>query len=1635
MDADLRTAQPFSFGDFAEAARTGPYPGFQRGDVLTPEAHSFLSQIHRDSHADDIDGLAPADLLAIAYAFWMTAQTRPGAERRIRVAPAIGADGLSLDRDMLEIVGPDMPFLVDSVMGELADRKISVRAMFHPIVTATRDAAGRRTDHGAPERESYIQVHFDPLPPDRREALITGVNQTLGDVTLAVTDYHAMRDRMVEATRELAGARTSAAVDEVEEAIAFLDWLAQDHFAFLGAREYDYPRTADGQWERDEPVILQETGLGILRDPERFVLRRASEPLILTASAKAFIDEPSPIIVGKSNISSRVHRRVRCDYVGVKRYNRQGEVIGETRFIGLFTADAYTQMTRDIPLLRRKTRRVLERAAQAPGSHNAKSLTNIVENYPRDELFQIDEDDLLRISLGVMHLFDRPRTRLFVRMDRFERFASALVFVPRDRYNSALRERVGEVIANAFAGRVSAFYPQFGDAPLARVLYIIGLDRGRSRQPDLGALEAEIVRLARTWQDDLERRFLAAHEPGPEAQELSARWRDAFTAAYREAFEPEEALRDAAELQSFAPAQEVRVRAYRPSGDPDTALRCKVYCSGEPLPLSAVVPIFENMGLFVQSEFAYPARPAQSGAPTFYIHDVRMRAADGAPIDFTAVESSFEEAFAAVWTGRTENDAFNALILKPGMTWREAALIRALCKFRQQSGMDPSQTVQQQALGEHPGLVCGMLDLFRARFDPGGAASLDDRRARQCDIAAHLETALSRVTTLDADRVLRRLVALICAIQRTNFYQTTAAGEPAGHISFKVASRELADLPLPKPFREIFVWAPEVEGVHLRFGPVARGGLRWSDRRDDFRTEVLGLVKAQQVKNAVIVPVGSKGGFFAKQSPRGGARAQIQAEGARAYRTFLRGLLDITDNLDGETVVRPRDVVVWDGEDPYLVVAADKGTATFSDAANAVAAEYGFWLGDAFASGGGKGYDHKKMGITARGAWEAVKRHFREMGRDTQSEPFTVIGIGDMSGDVFGNGMLLSDKIRLIAAFDHRDIFFDPDPDETASFAERRRLFSLERSSWQEYDRTRLSEGGGVFSRGDKAIVLSPALKALTGLTQDTASPEEVMRMLLQAPCDLLWFGGIGTYIKAGRESHADVSDKANDAIRVDAGQVRAKVIGEGANLGVTQAGRIELDRRGVRLNTDAIDNSAGVDTSDHEVNVKVLLNEAMRARTLTLQERDALLDSMTPDIARLVLRDNYLQTKALTVAKAGAAADLDDHERFMERLEAGARLNRKVESLPAADEIRALRAQNAGLSRPELAVLLAYAKLELFDELIGDTQIDDAYFRQMLSDYFPPALASRGPEMDRHRLRREIIATALANDIVNVGGPLFIQRAAEGGGLAQGEAAAGYALARAIFRTPELIARIDALDLKAPAELQTALHQEVVCLLQRQTAWLAWRVRLRKIGLGAGIELWRPGIDELRTLIPRLLAPSEAERVERRVKDYASRGAPADLARDIALLTPMTCALDVLDLAARRGWALEPAARIFFANGELLAFDALRVGAEEIRPQLHWDRLAVRRLTEEFFSHQAEICDAAMAWAESVARSPGAGVIPDARWAHDVVAAWRRTRGAAAEAAAAALADMAASGGWSLGKLAMASAHLRELAQGRAAL
>jgi glutamate dehydrogenase len=1532
----------------------------------------FVAALFGLAAPEDLECYTAAELAGIAERSWsFLAERKPGAPK-IRFEPAAPKRGESV----LEIVNDDMPFLVDSVVGEINQYGLDIRLFVHPVFAVERNDAGALIGfQAAPSvggrRESFIQLHVEGTQDAAQRAeIVEALGAILADVRVSVDDWQPMLARVREVIADLRLNPPPLPVDEIAEAIQFLEWMIDDNFTLLGARDYAF--TDNG----DVLVPLFATSLGLLRPHSTRLPGHWNERLTVTPEIRAFLAEPKLLIVTKSRIRSPVHRRVDLDYIGVKRFDRHAALVGEFRFCGLFTSTAYTRPARTIPYLRRKIDGIIRRAGFDPTSHSGKALVNVLETYPRDEMFQIDDGTLFQFALAILQLDERPRVRVLPRRDRFDRFVSVLVYLPRDRYDSRIRATIGNYLVGIFNGDMSAFQPFFTEGPLVRVHYLINLisrSKAESANPDRqAALERAVEELVRSWTDGL-RGALAAEADPAKGRALFARHRDAFPIDYREVYTPATALADIGVIEALTPAHPLGVELYREAGKGPQSAGLKVFSHSRPIPLSERVPVLENMAFRVVDERTYHIQPKDTAEVWF--HDMTLESALGLDFDVGTLKDRLESCFLVVMANKAESDGYNALVLATGLEWRDVALIRAISRFLRQIRVPYSQGYMWSTLRKFSGIAARIVALFKTRFDPHLDLAPDERAAREAAIVAEIETALQSVDSLDEDRILRRFVNAVTAAIRTNSYQLDRDGRAKEPIAIKFSSRKVDDMPLPRPLFEIFVYSPRLEAVHLRFGKVARGGIRWSDRPQDFRTEILGLVKAQNVKNAVIVPVGAKGGFIPKNLPVGGPREAIQAEGTATYKIFISTLLDITDNIGTGTtgVIAPPNVVRHDGDDPYLVVAADKGTATFSDIANELAIAHDYWLGDAFASGGSAGYDHKKIGITARGAWESVKRHFREMDVDISTTPFTVVGVGDMSGDVFGNGMLRETTTKVVAAFDHRDIFIDPDPDPERSFAERKRMFDLPRSSWQDFNKALISKGGGVFPRSAKEIRLAAEAQMLLGIGE-RVTPPDLIRAILKAPVDLMFFGGIGTYVRASAESDEAAGDRSNDAVRVTASELRCKVIGEGANLGMTQRSRIEAAVRGIRLNTDAIDNSAGVNTSDMEVNIKIALSIPVRDGRLALAARDSFLAEMTDEVAGLVLRNNYLQPLALSLSERRGMEDFGFLQRLIQTLEARGLLDRAVEYIDDDMALAERRRRSQPFTRPELSVLLAYAKLTLYEDLLESAVPDDPYLGRELGRYFPKAIAERYPDaLEHHRLRREIIATQLANSMINRGGPSLIVRIADQTGALPALIASAFAAVRDSYCMTALNAAIDGLDNKIPGKLQLDLYAAVQDLLLDGIIWFLRNADLAK-GLADLVTHYRDGIAAVATALDRALSPDVLSATAERRLALTAAGVPSELAGRMASLRALAAAPDIVLVADRIGKPVDEVSATYFAVGAFFGLDRLAEGAGNIPIADYFDRLALdrardsigdaeRRLAAAMVGHGAAGAGAVAGW------------------------------------------------------------------------
>ena len=1572
---------------------------------------NFIRQYFGQVDPEDVEEREVADLYGAAMSHWNFGRKRePGSAKVRAFNPSLSEHGWQSTHTIIEIVNDDMPFLVDSVTMEVNRHGLTLHLIVHPIVPVLRGADGSLkgvADAGSPgaPQESFIHVEVDRVPDAAQlEALATDVARVLGDVRLAVTDWKAMRQRALDVVAQLDDRPPPIPAEELAEGRAFMEWLADNHFTFIGYRCHDLVEV-NGD---DALRVVPESSLGVLR--ESHAKDVAATFSALPPEVRAYARRPELLVVTKSNSRSTVHRPGYLDYIAVKRFDDAGKVCGEYRFLGLFTHTAYSASPADIPLLRRKTAEVFARAHVAHASHAGKSLVNILETYPRDELFQTSADDLLKTATAILHLGERQRFRLFVRRDPFERFVSCLIYAPRENYTTELRQKWQALLMQAFNGSSSEFNVHLSESVLARIQITVKTKPGSIPEVDVRDLEARAEAASRSWDDELKSALIEAVGEA-RGNALLRQFAGAFPAGYREEFAARAAVPDIEMIARLSDAEPLGMALYRPLEAAPGMLRFKLLRRGEPLTLSGSLPMLEHMGMKVLDE--HPQRVTPRESPPVWLHDFGLMAAvggDDGEIEVDALHRVFEEAFGAVVRGEVESDDFNRLVVAARIPAIEIVVLRAYAKYMRQIGFALSQSFIESTLTAHADIARALVELFKTRFDPAARQGADARAAEQ---VGTIEAMLDEVTNLSEDRVLRQYLALILATTRTNFWRRDAAGKRRSFVSFKFDSSKVPGLPEPKPMFEIFVYSTRFEGVHLRGGRVARGGLRWSDRPEDFRTEVLGLVKAQMVKNTVIVPVGSKGGFVLKKAPPPSERDAWMREGVACYQDYLRGLLDITDNRAGDAIVPPPDVVRQDADDPYLVVAADKGTATFSDYANGISKEYGFWLGDAFASGGSVGYDHKAMGITARGAWESVKRHFREMGIDTQSTPFTVAGIGDMSGDVFGNGMLLSRHIRLVAAFDHRHIFLDPNPDTEASFKERERMFKLARSSWADYDAKLISEGGSIQPRSAKSIHLTPQVKQALGISADAMTPTELVNAILKAPVDLIYNGGIGTYVKATGETHAQVGDRANDALRVNGRELRCKVFGEGGNLGCTQLGRIEFALAGGRINTDAIDNSAGVDTSDHEVNIKILLGLPITEGEMTEKQRNALLPEMTDDVAALVLRDNIFQTQVLSVTGRIAPQLLDAQTRFMQYLEKAGRLNRAIEFLPNDDDIAERRAKGLGLTSPEHAVVLAYSKIWLYDELLASPLPDDPWIATALQRYFPQALQDRfAAYMPRHPLKREIIATHVTNSMLNRVGSTFVHRLGETTGARPHEIVRAYLLSREIFGMVPLWTAVEELDNQIPDALQSRILIDTSAYLERGTTWFLRSRRLTE-DMATTIEHFRPAVEALAAQLPQLTGEADRARVDAVVAPMVEKGVPQALAQRVAIFDTLFATLDIAEVAGSASRPVDLVASIYFQLAGRLGLPWLREKIAALPGDQHWQMLAKGAMQDDLSSLQRAITGSVLAGGKT-------GESPEA-----LIAAWQTTNSRTLERAAQLLGELRAV---AAPDAAMLSVTLREL-------
>ena len=1509
------------------------------------QVEQFATCLYAHMSKDDLNARNDSDLYGAVLSLWNALNKTPKGETHLRVFnPSQSKHGWQSTHSIIEVIQPDMPFLVDSVGMALNRMGITAHMMLHTPLAIERSAQEvTKVTYLKQSPDSTEQVAVFLIEIDRQnssadiKALEREIQSVLGDVAASVNDWEAMSAKLSETIKDLPKRPFPGEKQELEEAINFLTYLNNHHFTLLGYRQYDLKRV-----EGDvELVPNMASSLGLMNKHHK---AQPEQGLLLSSfsdSARKEALDHSLLILTKSSAKSRVHRPAYVDYIGIKRFDKKGNVVGEDRFIGLYASNVYNRSPREIPLLNEKVQRVLDRSGLTPRSHDYKALLNILENLPRDELIQANVEDLAHTAHGVLEMQDRDKLKLFVRKDGFGRFLSCLVYVSKDRYNTKLRQDTQRILAQHFNSKEDVeFTTYFSESTLARTHYIVKVDNN-NMDVDVAAIENNLIEAARSWEDKLNTALNNAL--GEEAgTHLMKRYANAFEQSYKEDVLPSSAVVDMQQLEALDDEHKLGMLFYQPQEAAlnDNKVRLKLFHKDEPIHLSDVLPMLENFGLRVINERPYEV--TTSDGSTFWILDFLMTVKVTNTDNIADSQDRFQTALSQVWQKKLEDDGFNRIILASGLTGREVSVLRAYAKYMRQIDATFSQAYIEETFGRYPQIADLLVKMFIRKFNPKLKTRTLGKFMEQINLR------LDEVSSLDDDRIIRRYLDLINATLRTNFYQLDAKGEPKSYISFKFMPSMIPEMPRPLPKFEIFVYSPRVEGVHLRGGKVARGGLRWSDRREDFRTEVLGLVKAQQVKNTVIVPVGAKGGFVCKQLPTEGGREAFFTEGQECYRIFIRALLDITDNIVNGEIVHPVDVVRHDEDDPYLVVAADKGTATFSDIANAISQEYNFWLGDAFASGGSNGYDHKKMGITARGGWESVKRHFREVGIDCQTTDFTCLGIGDMAGDVFGNGMLLSKHTKLVAAFNHMHIFIDPNPDATASYEERARLFALPRSSWEDYNSKLISKGGGIFLRSSKSIPLSAEMKQMLETEKASMTPTELMKELLKMPVDLIWNGGIGTYVKSSRETNAEVGDRANDALRVNGRELRAKIVGEGGNLGCTQLGRIEYAANGGRINTDFVDNVGGVDCSDNEVNIKILLNALVAEGELTLKQRNRLLEEMTEEVGQIVLQDCKDQTRTISVTQVRGAEQLKEQIRFIQYLEKEGKLDRALEFLPSEEELAERLANGRALTRPELSVLVAYAKMVLKEQLLTPEITEDTLLSQLLIAYFPKKLQELySHKMVTHPLRGEIIATSLANELVNDMGLNFVQRMQDETGASVADAAICYTMAREVFGLAELTKSITDLNGIVPAVVQGEMLHQLRRNMRRACRWFL-RHRNRSWSIEQTVAFFKPVFEQLKANVHSYLVEEEAAGIQAEINALIKENVPQDVASTVANMSTLFSTLDIAQIAQTEEKTVALVAETYFKLGARVE---LHWFLEQISAQPvtnHWQALARAAFREE---------------------------------------------------------------------------------------
>ncbi len=1504
------------------------------------EFHDFIEIFYAELQVRDLKKYSAEELYKINIESFEFFQQRGPNEVKIRVQ---NCDHFSI----IEIINNDMPFLVDSIAALFDRESIEMKNIWHPIYFCKRDKSGNliaveaESKEGL-EAESLIHFHINKISDTIFTDLEEKIQKLLQNIKVVFEDWKEMSKIVVSLGKSLDNAGKNKTIIEMK---SFLNWLSSENFIFLGLKEFEYDKNKKGEYTI-KPV--DSSSLGIFRSDDKAFI-----PNIANASSQEIIDSvenPYVVEILKSRYKSQIHRNTNAERVRIQKFSDKGEAIGEYRLLGLFTSRAYSQSASETPLIKGKIAKVIEDSGFVKGSHNYKDLVSVIESYPRDELFQINESDLLRIASGIVLICGRNQVRFFARKDKFGRFMSCLIFMPRELSNSDLREKIRNYLALQYNGVVVDSFLQITESNLTRYHVIVRTDQA-APSVDESKIEKEIADISKPWAEGLKEELIFKFGE-EEAAQYFAKYKKSFSVSYCNRFDARRAAIDISRIEESLKSNSIIFNLYHGSNSPKDVSELKIYSWQKELFLSDVMPILESFGFNVIHEHTYVVNVEENKV---WVHYFKLNLSKS-EIGFSEeLKRNFEETISLIWRDVTSVGSLNRLLVSANLNWKQIYMVRSYAKYIYQAGFRHDQEYVAGILVNHSNIIKLLVELFEAKFNPQLKIKQDERFELISEISTKIKLALNKVSVASHDLTIRKFLGVIDATLRTNYYQSDENGGFKGYVSFKFDCKKVPDLPLPLPYAEIFVYSTRVEGVHLRGGRVARGGLRWSDRHEDFRTEVLGLMKAQMTKNAVIVPVGSKGGFVVKKDPTKISREEYLKEGVECYKIFLRGMLDLTDNVINGKIVNPQNVIRHDDVDPYLVVAADKGTATFSDIANSVSAEYNFWLGDAFASGGSVGYDHKKMGITAKGGWISVMRHFREMGSDSQTQDFTCVGIGDMAGDVFGNAMLLSKHIRLVAAFNHIHIFLDPNPDAKKSFIERKRMFELPRSTWMDYDKSLISKGGGIYERSAKSIKLTTEVKQILAIEEDELTPTALISAILKAPVDLLWNGGIGTYVKAADENNQEVGDRANDELRINGGQLRCKVVGEGGNLGFTQKGRIEYALNGGRINTDAMDNSAGVDCSDHEVNIKIALTQAMRSGKLSLDERNKILESMTDEVSDLVLSDNRLQTQAITIAQSQGLSALGAQSQFLDSLEKSGLLNRKIEFLPSSKEIIKRQNEKIGLTRPELCVMLAYAKMDIYNQLLASDLVDDKYFSDDLMAYFPKLMQEKFiDEIKHHQLRREIIATQITNFIVNRVGINFISQIAQESGFSMIEVVRSFIIACDSFDLRQTWEEIENVNADVAAHIQAQMFMAANGLLERSILWL---LRNRPAGqLTPLVTKFSKIAKELSKILPQVLAKASRESYERKSERYILNNVPRELANKLSAIDPIASAFDIAEISGESQFDIKTIAKIYFAISTRFSLKWLRTKLSEMPADNYWQKLSIKTTQEDLYSYQMKL-------------------------------------------------------------------------------